>query len=410
MTNTGNGERQVLPKQVKSKRTFERLESNFGLERTLNADDMLNFFDGEHLKTKQILAALGVNQNRYTQITKEDVDGSQMRYEPLSAPLEVYLRLLFVFPEAKPWDIATPEMVIEKCGYKPEELSDICCNNEATGERWATFYKEGKEIKVSGYSMMIVDTLYRIHRMGAPKELVTAIIEKIRRLRVESEFSFDEEDAAFELASSWQLPTEKKAKAIRKELKSILDSLEISDFAISQDSGNDQKASKIRVSQTKYITQLITSSSNDNELAYSQLIQDSTLEDFEAEPLVNNIRLCIDWFRAKNERQFFYSSLQTVVELEEIGVNIDEIFGELLALKSTDSLQVLLQHKLSESGVEQHTVRYAERILNVLEWYREERARVLPYNLGDLVTVLRTQMLDRVSLMKMFEKTIGIIS
>ncbi|WP_182039773.1 hypothetical protein, partial [Vibrio alginolyticus] len=202
----------------------------------------------------------------------------------------------------------------------------------------------------------------------------------------------------------------KKAKAIRKELKSILDSLEISDFAISQDSGNDQKASKIRVSQTKYITQLITSSSNDNELAYSQLIQDSTLEDFEAEPLVNNIRLCIDWFRAKNERQFFYSSLQTVVELEEIGVNIDEIFGELLALKSTDSLQVLLQHKLSESGVEQHTVRYAERILNVLEWYREERARVLPYNLGDLVTVLRTQMLDRVSLMKMFEKTIGIIS
>lgn len=155
---------------------------------------------------------------------------------------------------------------------------------------------------------------------------------------------------------------------------------------------------------------MITSSSNDNELAYSQLIQDSTLEDFEAEPLVNNIRLCIDWFRAKNERQFFYSSLQTVVELEEIGVNIDEIFGELLALKSTDSLQVLLQHKLSESGVEQHTVRYAERILNVLEWYREERARVLPYNLGDLVTVLRTQMLDRVSLMKMFEKTIGIIS
>ena len=91
-------------------------------------------------------------------------------------------------------------------------------------------------------------------------------------------------------------------------------------------------------------------------------------------------------------------------------MNIDEIFGELLALKSTDSLQVLLQHKLSESGVEQHTIRYAERILNVLEWYREERARVLPYNLGDLVTVLRTQMLDRVSLMKMFEKTIGIIS
>ena len=49
MTNTGNRERQVLPKQVKSKRTFERLESNFGLERTLNADDMLNYFDGEDL-------------------------------------------------------------------------------------------------------------------------------------------------------------------------------------------------------------------------------------------------------------------------------------------------------------------------------------------------------------------------
>lgn len=399
MSTNNTNERQLIRPQVKTKPKFERVESSFGIERALNADDMLNYFDSENLKTKQVLAAIGINQNRYSQITKVDVDGSDMRFENIAPPLEVYLRLLNVFPEVKPWDVATPEMVISQCGYTPEELSDICCNNEATGERWAAWYKTGKQkIPVSGYSTLIVDTLYKIHRMDVPKEMIMAIISKIRKLRVESEAYFDEEEAAFEMAHSWQLPSEKKAKAIRKELKGLLSALAIPNFF----------SDKSSQAQTQFITHLVIGTSDENEVIYAQLGEDSTLNKDESKALLDKIRMCIEWFKAKNERQFFYSTRQTLLELE-MTLNIDQLFNELVELDE-ESARALTTNRLEDCHVHPKFVaRTAERILCVFDWYKHESARVAPEKLGDVTEVLKNQMYERMDLMNMYEKTVGLV-
>lgn len=361
--------------------------SRFGDEKPMNAHDVLDFFTQHEMQTKDILKVLSLNQNRFTQITKVDADGVDMRFDLTIAQVEVFIRLMNAFPEAQNWKKITAEDVIDKFGFTPKELSEICCNSDSSGDRWNEQYKAGNTIKVTGNSIMLIEAIFRIANPKS-KSAILNIARKVKESRYNYDVALEDKSDLGELKPEWLLPSTMRTKKIRSQIKTIFKDLNL---------GYDLTANKIN--------KFIVDTKPLDEITFLQIIEDSPSPN--AEELVNKLRLCMSWLEAKNQRAVFFS-LRNTIEMLSDYFDVDEMFKDLRVNPELEIKDKYLNEDYIPEEKKSHLV---ERINEVAGWLRNESDRLNKENasLGldiDVELLLESAINDQRKLMSVFESGI----
>lgn len=358
--------------------------SRFGDEKPMNAHDVLDFFIQHEMQTKDILKVLSLNQNRFTQITKTDADGVDMRFDLTVPQVEVFIRLMNAFPEAQNWKKITAEDVMHKFGFTPKELSEICCNSDSSGDRWNEQHKAGEKIKVAGNNIMLIEAIFRIANPKS-KSAILNIARKVKAARYNYDVSLEDNSRLSDLKPEWLLPSTIRTKKIRSQIKAIFKDLSLE---------CDLSANKIN--------QFIVGTTPLDEITFRQIMEDSPSPN--AEQLVDKLRLCISWIEAKNQRAVFFS-LKTTIEMLSDYFDVDEMFKEL---RVNPELNIAEQYLNEDYIPKEKKSHLAERVAEILGWLQKESDRLNKENVSlgldvDVEKLLESAINDQRKLMKVFE-------
>ncbi|UTZ34986.1 hypothetical protein HB762_27365 (plasmid) [Vibrio campbellii] len=338
-----------------------RLE-RFGDERPFIARDVQEFFDDQGLKTKDRLKVLGINQNRYTQVTKIDADGIDMRHNLTVPQIEIFIRLMTIYPEAQNWHKVTPESVMNKHGFSAYELSDVCCNSESSGERWEMQHKSGSDIKISGYNTLLIETLSRINDPNA-REVVLEVAKKVKHLRYNYDLKAHITPETYEDTQNeeWLLPSTRLVKEHRRNAKKIFEELDI-----------NVDAMKVVGELTEYAR---NNQQNQLQAQYDKMLK--TSRNPNAKDWVQWLQLTIQWLAAKESVFTYYSWKNSLIDLQDLTTSkdINALFTELCDCdKGEDAdLQIIVDFLSNIQSIKKGVRRQlmAETLLEIGVWYRE---------------------------------------
>lgn len=294
---------------------MSELLKNYGTDTPYFAGEVIEFFKEQGLKTKDTLKVLGVNQNRYSQITKVDGEGIDMRHNTIVPQVEIFLRLMNIFPEAQNWHPVLPEHVMEKHNITADELSNICCNSESSCERWKADHAAGKPIKVTGYSTLLIEAMDRINHPMA-KEVIIEVANRVKQQR----YAYDRKvnavrDDEADNGAQWLLPSTRMIKAHRSNVKRIY----------SEMNAATENVAKDLVKYTEYIKH---DQHRNLELDYEDLLANS-INPKSAEWLAW-LRSTVQWIAAKDK---LYELVKWRTNLEELDKVLDSVKSEDGAFK-----------------------------------------------------------------------------
>ncbi|BCL74082.1 hypothetical protein TUMSATVNIG1_60660 (plasmid) [Vibrio nigripulchritudo] len=254
---------------------------DFGSDSPIYGQDMVTLFNTWGVPTTEICAALKINQNRWSSLSKMGADGRDMRFESISPTLEIFLRLLSAFPEYAPWKKATPQEVADVTGFSLPALAEISGSNEDAGKRW----EQGNN-ETNAQVSVLLNLIYKMAKNGVPQIAFREAAQITKDGRSGQDFSK-------KLGiKDWVSEDETVFRKVRKIMRSCINGLKID--------GKDRLADNETTTMMKKLTD---QSPEKDEEALSTLQGKATIPEHEAMETTHLLRYCLHWIRLRNKRQ-----------------------------------------------------------------------------------------------------------
>ncbi len=256
-------------------------------EYPLTATDMLDILDSQSVKTGEITSALSIPPSRWAKITTTAVDGRDMAYEFIPAELEIYIRLVDLFPEFAPWKRISPSKLMEVTGWTQKELAFVCTTTDVAVSRW----QNNAERKMTAQTSVLINLMYRMVTSGkVSPDQIMSVARTMHAYR-------NGHDVSSLQPQSWTMKFEQVYRRVRKATKKALVALCI-----------DGEKEKKDTEYAALIHELISEKLTVKELAKRSKATASVKD--------KQLKICeyaVNWFKIRNEYQVAY--VKTIKEL-----------------------------------------------------------------------------------------------
>ncbi|WP_026960335.1 hypothetical protein [Aliagarivorans taiwanensis] len=311
--------RRVSDRPSRTVSPYANLE--LGIARPFTGADIVRELNTRGIAAQKFISFLGINMNRWSNLTKVSNDGRDMSVDFVPPTIEILFRLLLAFPKYAPWDQPTPLDIMTKASMDPRELAFTVGLSGAAGENWRPSPNNtARSKKVATAVEVLLSVMDKMLDDNHTSELFENVARHVYTLRERAESSNDPV-----IRSVWVTPSEQAFRRVRKELRSTILQLH----------RGKSSRSLTRSRCDTIMMNLVVDSDEKNQTLFNDWQKDSGLADVELKAAIEVTQQCVAWLKLRNKVQ---KALFDKLQHEELaGKGLDIESAAYVALKGAHS-------------------------------------------------------------------------